>query len=126
MRKSHLDDTEWAHAERIANELHRAGCDHNELRKLLGLTREAAARCQLSMSKVLELQEARLQSRESLARSSSTAGYWEAVLRATRPLADMRPDRAALVLGWAARVLMGKPPVLTTGEQRKWQQRRSR
>ena len=44
MRKRHLDDTEWAHAERIANELHRAGCDHNELRKVLGMVTTHLAR----------------------------------------------------------------------------------
>ncbi|NSW58080.1 MAG: hypothetical protein HPY44_18905 [Armatimonadetes bacterium] len=124
MRKRHLDDTEWAHAERIANELHRAGCDHNELRKVLGMTREAQSAA--TMESIMELQKLRLQHRRSLARSSSTSGYWETVYQATRPLASMAPDRAALVLGWAVRILMGKPRTLTTGGRKQWQQNRGR
>lgn len=120
MRKRYLDDTEWAHAERIANELHRAGCDHNELRKVLGMAREA--RGEASLEGVMALQDLRLKLRKSLARSSSTAGYWETVFQATRPLSGMRPERAALVLGWAVRILMGKPPTLTTGGRKQWQQ----
>lgn len=111
MMNSHLTDAEWSQATRIADTLHRKGCDRNELRKILTIVRTAEA-----MSYVMELQQERLNHSEILKRSDQTVRYWRDVLDVTRPLANAPVERAAMILGWAARILAAKPATRGRGQ----------
>lgn len=111
MKNSHLTDAEWAQAMQIADTLHRKGCDRNELRKILTIVRTAEA-----MSYVMELQQERLQHSDILKRSGQTVRDWRDVRDVTRPLANVPVDRAAMILGWAARMLQAKPATQGRGK----------
>lgn len=99
-RNSHLDDSEWQLAQRIANDLHRDGCDRNELRKLLSYLRAVGSTKQMA-----QMQQARLQHARKLAHRGQTVRYWQSLQKATRLLERLDAKRAAMILGWAERIL---------------------